>query len=173
MTVALYATIWIALLLLVAAEVGKSRLAGPDGAASWARVAWTVGGLLLVVHVLIALHVRYGWHHEAAVAATARQAAEVYGFEWRGSIYVSYLFTILWLLEAVRWPRHRPDRSRTTWALRVFFLVVIANGAIVFATPAGRILGTLVVATLLWAWAPGMRGVELKNRKLKIETLDS
>ena len=156
MTIAMYATIWIALALFVAAELGKSRFATASGPAPWAWAAWTMGGILAAVHVLIAIDVRYGWNHAAAVRETARQSAQVYSFEWQGSIYVSYLFVVTWLAESWRW-RRTPDLYQkrapaVTWALRAFFFLIIVNGAVVFAAMPGRILGVVLVIGLSWAW---------------------
>ena len=162
MTVALYATIWIALALFAAAEAGRTRLASPQGPASWAWEAWTAGGLLVVVHVLVALDLRYNWDHALAVSETARRSAEVYGSAWRGGLYVNYLFVLAWFVESWRWrrsmKRNTPLSPAVTWALRAFFLVVIANGAIVFAVhDAGRVAGVLIVAVLAWSWTVSER----------------
>lgn len=135
MTIALYATIWIALALLAVAALTRNRR------------AYAAGAVLAIVHVLIALGSTYGWDHDLAVRETARQAGDVYGFAWRGSIYVSYAFLGLWAFDA--WGSQSLTRS---WAVRAFFLVMIINGAIIFAPLPGRILGVLVVAALLWAW---------------------
>jgi len=155
----LYATIWIALVLFVVAETGRGRFADRSGPPPWARPALGIGALLLVAHVAIALHHRYGWNHELAIRETARQAASIYGFEWRGNIFVSYAFVLLWCAEVVLWRGHSLRRSARSqvllWAWRGFFFVVIANGAIVFATTtASRILGGLLVTALVWAWWP-------------------
>lgn len=157
MTVALYATIWIALALFAAAEAGRTRLASPQGPASWAWAAWTAGGVLVVVHVLVALDLRYNWDHALAVSETARRSAEVYGSAWRGGLYVNYLFVLAWFVESWRWrrslKRNTPLSPAATWALRAFFLLIIANGAIVFAVhTAGRVAGALIVAVLAWSW---------------------
>jgi hypothetical protein len=145
-----------------ASEGGK-----PDATYSSAavnHVAWwafATGAALTAAHVLIALAIQYNWDHEAAVSATAAQAAEVYGFEWRGNIYVSYAFVAIWVFEAVRW-RLNPERFTTrrpaaTWALRFFFLLIIVNGAVVFASYPMRVIGGIIVAGLIWAWLPGPR----------------
>lgn len=141
----LFATIWLALALFVLAEAGKGPLGAEDRPAWWARPAWICGALLAIVHAVIAFAVRYGWDHEAAVRATAAQAAGIYGFGWQGSLYVNYVFLVLWLLLAWTW-RH--------WAWRAFVVMMIVNGAIVFARPAARPLGVLVMAVLVWAWWP-------------------
>ncbi len=157
MTFALYATIWIALALFAAAEAGRTRLASPQGSASWAWAAWTAGGLLVVVHVLVALDLRYNWDHALAVSETARRSAEVYGSAWRGGLYVNYLFVLAWFVESWRWRRaerrHRRLSPVVTWALRGFFLLIIANGTIIFAVhAASRVAGVLLVGVLLWSW---------------------
>jgi hypothetical protein len=145
----LLATIWIALALFVLAEAGKGPLAEGERPASWARLAWTLGALLLVVHAFIAFATRYEWDHERAVRETALQGAAFYGVAWRGSIYVNYAFIVLWLAFAWRW---------RNWWWRAFALLMIVNGAIVFARPIARPFGILLIAALLWAWLPRRPG---------------
>jgi len=140
----LLVTIWVALALFAAGEAGKGPLAVNGRPPWWARPVWIAGAVLAIVHALIAFDVRYDWNHAAAVTATAAQAADLYGFAWRGSLYVNYAFLALWLA-AWRW-RH--------WAWRAFVLMMIVNGAIVFARPAARPLGAVLVAALVWVWWP-------------------
>jgi hypothetical protein len=139
----LYATIWIALALFAMAEVGRRPLARGGAAAAWTRPVLVAGALLAIVHALLVFHLRYDWAHETAVRETARQGATLYGFEFRGALYVNYLFIALWLAAAWRW---------THWLWRGFVLLMIVNGAIVFARPVARPLGIALVAVLLWAW---------------------
>lgn len=147
MTTALYATIWLALALLVAAAIGARRRSPPP---PWTRGAYGAGAALAIVHALIAVGNTYGWDHERAVRETAHQAGEVYGFAWRGSIYVSYAFLGVWAIDAWR------SRAFTrNWLVRAFFLIIIVNAAVVFATsPRGQLAGVMVVAALVWAWWP-------------------
>ena len=139
----LYATIWMALTLLVLAEAGKGPLARGGQPAAWARTAWVAGALLAVAHALLVFHLRYDWNHETAVRETARQGAALYGMEWRGSLYVNYVFIALWLLAAWQW-RH--------WLWRGFVLLMVLNGAVLFARPLARAPGIILVAVLVWAW---------------------
>lgn len=138
----LFATIWAALTLFAAGEAGKGPLAVNGRPPRWAKPLWIAGAVLAIVHALIAFDVRYNWNHDAAVTATAAQAAELYGFAWRGSLYVNYAFLGLWL---AAW-------SWRSWAWRAFVLTMIVNGAIVFARPTARPFGVVLVAALLWAW---------------------
>ena len=146
MTLALYATIWLALALLAVAALGARRV---SPAPPWTRAAYAAGAALAIVQALIALGNTYGWDHERAVRETARQAGEVYGFGWRGSIYVSYAFLLVWALDAWR----SPTVARA-WIVRAFFLIIILNAAVVFATAPGRLAGVIVVLALAWAWWP-------------------
>ncbi len=145
----LYLTIWAALALLVAAEIGKGPLARDGRPARWARPAWLAGGALAIVHAVLALAIRYHWDHALAVRETARQGAAVYGFvgvvarDFSPAIYVNYLFLALWITLAWRW---------RNWWWRFFVLVMVVNGAILFARPAARPFGVLLIALLLWAW---------------------
>ena len=152
----IYLTIWVALVLFVAAEAGKGPLSRHGTPAPWARPLWIAGGVLAVVHMLLTFALRYQWDHETAVVETARQGAAVYGFAWRGSIYVNYLFLVLWLTVAWRW-RH--------WLWRAFALMMIVNGAVIFARPAVRPFGVALTASLLWVWIAGSRTVERQGLK--------
>jgi len=152
---ALYWTIWIALVLFAAGEAGKRALAG-GRAASWAWPASAIGGALAVAHVVIAMGARHGWSHDAAVAATARQTSAVYGLDWGGGVFVNYAFVALWVLELGLWrlaPASYFSRPRAvTWLARAFFFVVIVNAAFVFAGRLRRIAGAVIVLSLVASW---------------------
>ena len=140
----LFLTIWIALALFVAG--GREGLLQTNGRPPERVGQFDAGAIPAIARhssPLISRGVRR--NHEAAVTATAAQTASLYGFAWRGSLYVHYVFLALWLLAAWTW-RH--------WAWRAFVLTMIVNGAIVFARPWVRPLGALLVAALLWAWWP-------------------
>ena len=144
----LYLTIWLALALLVAAEIGKGPLAHDGRPARWARAAWLTGGVLAVVHAVLAVAIRYHWDHPLAVRETARQGAALYGFAWSGSIYVNYVFLALWITIAWRW---------RNWLWRVFIIVMVVNGAVLFARPSARPFGAVLVGLLVWAWTKPAR----------------
>jgi hypothetical protein len=62
----------------------------------------------------------------------------------------------VWLGEAFWWWRH-PDwltrrSAGVTWALRVFYFVIVASATVVFTTGARRAGGTFLVAALIALW---------------------
>ena len=121
----------------------------------WARAAWTVAILLAGIHVGLAFHFVYGWDHDVAVAETARQAAERFGWGWRGSLYVNYAFLLWWLADVGWWwavPASHLSRSIRFEILRLAaFLFMFVNGAVVFASGAGRLAGMTAIAAVLLA----------------------
>jgi len=152
-TPALYATIWFALAAFVAGEWGKRRRIVPW----WAWPMSLAGAWSCVAHIIIALGSYHHWNHEAAVQATARQTAAVYGVAWGGGVYVNYVFVAAWLEELWQW-RTRPAqyfaRSRAVrWGLRAFFFIIIVNAAVVFASPHTRVAGVMLTAILLAIWS--------------------
>jgi hypothetical protein len=152
---ALYATIWLALLLFCAGEAGRWIRTGPGRPArSWAWWAYAAGAVLCAIHIAVAMAVVHGWSHASAVEATAQQTAAVYGLNWGGGVFVNYLFVAVWLLEAWRWRARGSDGrpGAMTWAARILFLIVIVNGAVVFARGAGRLAGAGLLAALLWVY---------------------
>jgi hypothetical protein len=150
----LYLTVWISLSLFALAELARDRTS-----ASWPRAVSAAGLALMIVHILIAMDIRHGWRHDAAVAATAQQTERIYGVAWGWGIYVNYLFVVIWGLAVPGfWVR----------VARVFFLIVIANAAIVFAVGWRRVLGVAIVGVLAFAWSrrpPEVRGPGLGSRR--------
>ena len=151
---ALRATIILATGLWAVAEV--VRLVRPR-ATEPARLLWTAALILMWAHAAIAFGSAYGWSHQTAVLATARQTASVTGLDWGGGIYVNYLFLIAWALDALTWwtaPAARLARSPRFEQLRLaFFVFIFINGAIVFAAGVARAAGIVAVTAVCAAWA--------------------
>jgi hypothetical protein len=150
----LYLTVWVSLSLFALAEIARDRTVQ-----SWPREVSAAGLALMIVHILIAMGVRHGWQHAAAVAATAQQTNQVYGVEWGWGIYVNYLFVVTWGMAVPGFrgsgvPGFGVPEVPRFWVrtARVFFLVVIANATIVFAVGWRRVLGVAIVGVLLYAW---------------------
>jgi hypothetical protein len=152
-TFALYGTIWAAMILFVAAETAKAR---PHGATPGAWRLWAAGALLCAIHIVLAMAVHHAWSHEHAVRETAARSAEVYGFGWRGGLYLNYVFLLVWIAELVWWrasPAAYLGRSGfLAWTLRAFYAVIIVNAVVIFASPPGRVVGLVLCAWLGWGW---------------------
>lgn len=145
MNALLYVAIWLSLALLALGELARSR---PPR--TWARGASCAGWLLLVAHVLLAFDLVHGWQHRSALEATARQTREIYGLDAGFGLYVNYAFLALWAFELARWNAAPSAARRLLW--RGAVLLLVSNGAIVFAVGWRRALGALITLALLWAW---------------------
>ena len=123
-------------------------------------MANAAGLALCLAHITFAMGSVHDWSHEAAAQATAVQTESVYGWRWGGGLFVNYLFVVIWACDAFF--RTRPsgtldDGAGVTWALRIFYGIVIFNAAVVFARGSMRVVGALVVAALLLTWRPTSR----------------
>jgi len=118
----------------------------------WAWIAFVVGLLLCVVHIVIAFAHAHGWSHAAAVGATARQTEAVYGLAWGGGIFVNYVFVAAWAADAWSWRARGPMEAVLRWPRRIFYAVVVFNAAVIFAAGFRRVLGLAIVLWLLWLW---------------------
>lgn len=148
-------TIWVAL-FGYALSVGIS-LSRPERSRPWARRLWTLGLAFFLVHVAAAFHAFYGWSHAVGFAETARQTRDLTGVESGYGLYLNYLFTIVWLVDAVYWWAAGLERyaTRPTWitaSVHGFFLFMIVNGAVVFVHGHARWLGLALLAGLLGVW---------------------
>lgn len=143
------------ILATIAWAAGEALMRRSPRADRIARGVWTCGAALALIHVFLAFQLVYGWDHEAAVAATVRQAADRFGWGWRGGIYVNYLFLTLWCADVLWWwlaPASHASRSpRIETARLIFFTFMFLNGAVVFASGASRLVGIASVAATLLA----------------------
>ena len=154
MTPAMYLTIWAALALFAGGELGRARLGRVRAARSWPWWCWILGIALCAAHFVIALDVRHDWSHAAAIQATARQTAAVYGVDWGGGFYANYLFLGVWAVDAWRW-RQSPRAARPpllSLVLRAFYFVIILNAAVIFAAGWRRAIGAVIIGVLVIAW---------------------
>lgn len=122
---------------------------------TWARVLWTCGAAAFLVHAVAAFHTVYSWSHEIAWQSTAEQTAELTGWRSGSGLYLNYLFGLLWLIEVCWWwaqPISYARRPRLVAdGLELFFLFMILNGAVVFASGPVRWLGLVATAVTLLA----------------------
>jgi hypothetical protein len=148
----LRATIWLSVLAWAASEVLRRA---PADRRDGARLLFTAGAVLLVVHAILAFQLTHGWSHGAALAETARRTELMTGVASGAGLYLNYAFIAVWGIEAAWWwmapagYRHRArviDRS-----MFAFFLFMIVNGAVVFAAGRMRVAGAAAVAAALIA----------------------
>jgi hypothetical protein len=130
------------------------------------RWLWTLGWLACVVHVALAFAVYHGWSHAAAYADTARQTAEVTGFNWGGGVWFNYLFLALWTADVLwQWSdpashARCPRMIQRLW--QGFFLFMVFNAAVVFEQGVVRWTGVMGFAVLLalWLWSRARRPLD-------------
>ena len=123
--------------------------------------AYAIGAALLVIHIVIAMGYVHHWSHASAAATVAERTFEVYGSRSGGGVYANYLFAAVWLSEVIRW-RIRPAtptrrHAAIAWSIRIFYLVMILNAAVIFTPAPRRYAGAAVVLWLLWTWRPEKR----------------
>jgi len=145
-------SIWIALLCYPAGPIGLAKVG-----ANWqriARIVWTLGGLAFLIHVASSFEVFYEWSHATALRETARQVAELTGRTSGVGLYLNYLFTLIWIADALWWWRDEAGYSRRSNAINLwihgFFLFMIFNATVVFEDGATRVLGLGVTAAGCW-----------------------
>ena len=145
----LFATVWLSVFAWAGVEVLKT--VRPERR-SFARILWTTGAALLVLHTAIAFHFHHGWSHAAALEATARQSEALTGSAAGWGLYLNYAFVLVWIADAAWWwisPLGHDARSRRLdVAVFVLFLFMMLNGAVIFGTSPMR-LGGLVAVTLV------------------------
>ena len=147
-------SIRIALTLYVLALV--LRLSGVGQRSWWAaaRVAWTAGCLVFLLHVACAFGFYHHWSHRRAYDETARQTAEVVGLDWGGGLYANYAFTIIWMADAGWWwwrglERYSARPRLVEWAIQGWMAFIAINGTVVFGTGPIRWFGLTACVILV------------------------
>jgi hypothetical protein len=149
-------TVWLALTLYTGAEILRSRNSGINFRS--AGYLNTAGCMMFLAHVACAFSYYHNWSHANAYEDTARQTAQLTGWNWGGGIYFNYGFAAAWLTEATWWWLNEDSyHGRPRWmtvAARGFFLFMILNGAVVFAHGAMRAVGIALCLILVVSWWP-------------------
>jgi len=121
-----------------------------------ARLTWSLACLLYLAHVVWAFNFYHHWSHSAAYEDTSRRTTELLGAGWGGGLYFNYLFTAVWIVDAIWWWRGLAVyRRRPRWmhaSVHVFFAFMFFNAVVVFAAGPVRWLGLVATATLGFIW---------------------
>ena len=130
-------SIWIALICYFVVASGQFACrASKHSCAGWLRLVWTIGCIAYLGHVFCAFHVYHNWSHAEAYRYTAQETNGMIGLDWGGGLYLNYLFTLLWITDAVWWWRDREryrHRSRlVSGFLHGFLFFMVFNATVVF-----------------------------------------
>jgi hypothetical protein len=167
-------TIWTIRLALAGYFIGLSGLLLSHDRPHWQRSTkriWTLGCLFYLAHFASAFQFYHGWSHQSAMVETANQAREVVDFEAGYGIYMNYLFTFLWALDAIWLWIKGPDYFRRpkaiTIAVHAYLLFIVVNGTVVFEGGAVRWLSLVALFGLAILWGrrmlPKTRFTELRS----------
>lgn len=130
----------------------------------WSRIWWSAGAAIFLAYVTCAFHFMHHWCHSDAYAATAKQTYELTGLDWGGGVYFNYVFTALWLADAVWWwgsPLSHQKRPRAiSYALHGFMLFMWLNGTVVFGGPFTRWMGVAGFVAMAACLITGKRDKE-------------
>jgi len=149
-------TIWITLAFYSVGVVFWSLSREKKNRERFARLAWTIACISLFVHVACAFHFYHQWSHDLAYTETARQTAEVVGFDWGGGLYINYALMIGWLTDVIWWwrgldvYRGKPRVWVALW--QGFLLFMFFNATVVFKTGPLRFVGLFLCCGLCLLW---------------------
>lgn len=100
--------LWVVLVWCAAWPIALARAPSPH--LRRLRALWTLGCVLLLVHIAIAFHVGHAWSHATAWEHT--QQVGGYG----DGVFVNYAFALIWLADAVwAWAALESYLRRPRW----------------------------------------------------------
>jgi hypothetical protein len=141
---------WYAAALCLMMRLGPTDWLAVTRLGRLARWCWTWGLVCFLVHLAMAFNYYHHWSHAAAFKHTREVSGVGEG------IYMSYLFTAIWLADAAWWwilPRQ--FAARPAWidrTLHAFMLFIVFNGMVVFEQGPIRWAGLVMFAALPAAW---------------------
>ncbi len=111
------------------------------------RVAWVMGLVAYVAHILLAFAAFYEWNWSTAWQATADDAERLTGVRAGWGLWLNIAFGAVWAVLAWDWlgsgkrrddtnGRQIPNRVRLSLHAFLFFMVI--QGGVIFAPPAAR-----------------------------------
>ena len=150
-------TIWIALAGYFAGLAGLLLCRLHPNLQSVTRLVWTVGCVFYLGHVVSAFQFYHEWSHQAAVFETARQTKEVVGQAVGSGIYMTYLFTLIWVLDVAWWwlngnAGYFKRQKIFSLSIHFFLFFIVFNGTIVFEAGLLRLLSVLAIIGLVVVW---------------------
>ncbi len=138
----------LALVLMMRLEPADWRVETPRGRV--ARWCWTLAIGSFLVHLAVAFHYYDHWSHAHAVERTRQVSG------WGEGIYVSHLFTLLWVADGLWWWLRPAAYARrpiiVDRALHTFILLIVFNGMVVYETGLIRYAGLALFALLALRW---------------------
>ncbi len=150
LTIGALLTLWSARLafLLYAAALAAWLTGKPRPA----RVAWALGFLVYLSHVVSAFHFHHHWSHAAAYEETARRTAELFGVRSGSGLYCNYAFTAVWALDVI-WIWSSPETYRRrprsiAAATHSFMAFMFFNATVAFVSGWVRWLGLTATVAL-------------------------
>jgi hypothetical protein len=117
---------------------------------SRARLAWSLGFVAYLVHIVLAVAVFYEGSHAVALAETARQTLEKTGWPSGAGLWVNYALALVLALD-LAWQWSGRAQWQRPW-VNGFVLFMILNGAVVFGSGPVRIFGAILLLVPLVVW---------------------
>jgi len=150
-------TIWLALAGYFSGLAGLLLCRLQPNLQSVTRLVWTVACVFYLGHVVSAFQFYHEWSHQAAVFETARQTREVVGEAVGSGIYMTYLFTLIWVLDVTWWWLKGNSgyfkRTKTiSLSIHLFLFFIVFNGTIVFEGGLLRWLSMMGFTLLVILW---------------------
>ena len=120
----------------------------------WLRWVWGAGADLLWLHALLAFASFYQWSFAVAYAETARQTAELTGWQSGAGLYANFVCGVVWSADAVflwltGWQRYRQRRTWLTLVVHGYLGFMVFSGTVVFGSGAVRWFGVVVFGWLV------------------------
>ncbi len=151
-------TIRLSLVFYVAALGCLLAPRASSGRQPLARLCWTAGALFFVAHVICAFHFYHHWSHWHAFDHTAAETQRLISWRFGAGIYFSYLFTLLWVLDALWWWLHPTSYAGRKWPvaylIHAYIFFIAFNGAVIFESGPTR-WGGIAATIALAVWMIG------------------
>lgn len=165
-------TVWLAMLAWLFGSLARSSTKVAEKANDSDRVktlvgvygiAWLIGALLLIVHILASYGLVHGFSHKRVLEATAEESFEVTGVRAAWGVYVNLFFASSWLGYSIVLFRRRRRVLGFDSILWWFQLGIVLSATVVFEAGWIRAIALVGVALLILHSAFNYRRIRIAS----------
>jgi len=151
-TARLFVACYVARLNLDIRNIGETVSSDRERRIRLARFVWTLGFVLLCLHLIATFHFLFEWRIEKAHEHILKRTIETTGIATGIGLWVNLAFSVVWLVDVIAWGRNLNWCEKTIpyRTVQVFVAFMMIQSTVVFGPRFWIPISTLTGIWCLW-----------------------